>query len=254
MGDNNLKTPQADNKRKSSVLSPPPAGLVDTKKNKMASTEKPDWANEFATKDYMDDLFNRFKKEIITPLETKLMGRMDKIEKDVESLDSIVKDLPARITNTETEFKNSIEFQSKSIGDVKEEVSDLKSENKRLESKLNQLYEMVESDHMDKADMKNKLTDMEDRSRRDNLVIEGLSDTQGETPRQCEEKAKTFFKDTLKVNNADNLVIGRCHRIGKFDANKCRQTIVKFDRFKQREAVFQKGKSLGANSHPLRSL
>ncbi len=239
MGDNVLNTPQSENKRKGSVLSPPEAGASVTKKNKMASTDKPKWADDFATKDYIDDLFNRFKKDIFEPMKQELITRMEKIEGDVSTMDSTLKDIPVRISSVEEEFNKSLKFQSDSINTINTEVSDLKKENKRLECRMNQLYEMVASDRMDKNEIKSKVVDLEDRSGRDNLVIEGLSDVQ-----QCEIKAKKFFKETLKVDNADNIVIGRCHRVGRYSDDKCRQTIVKFDRYKQRESVFEKGKKL----------
>ena len=85
------------------------------------------------------------------------------------------------------------------------------------------------------------------RGMRDNLIIDGLPDSNDESTLDCEKKTVDFLKDTVKVPNAENLVIGRVHRIGPFKDNKCRSTIVKFDQYKHREQVYRKGKNLPTN-------
>ncbi len=105
---------------------------------------------------------------------------------------------------------------------MNEKVSNLEKENRILNNRVSQLYEMVITDREDKSEVKDKVIDLEDRSRRDNLVTDGLADSQGETPQQCETKAKEFIKDALKVQSADKLSIGRCHRVGRFMENQSR--------------------------------
>ncbi len=86
--------------------------------------------------------------------------------------------------------------------------------------------------------MKHKVIDMEDRSRRDNLVIDGLSDVQGESKKDSESKARDFMQKTMKIHNAQKLCLSRVHRLGQYRPNKTRPTIIKFDLYKQREAVW----------------
>ena len=95
-----------------------------------------------------------------------------------------------------------------------------------------------------KCELKNKVVELEDRQRRDNLVIEGLPEEKGESQKQCESATRKFLKDTLEVPNADKIVIGRVHRMGAYKDNKNRATVIKFDHYKEREAVWAKGKGL----------
>ena len=95
----------------------------------------------------------------------------------------------------------------------------------------------------EKKDLQQKVIELEDRQRRDNLVIEGISDSERESKKECESKARNFMRNDLKINGANQLVLGRVHRMGRYNANKCRPTIVKFDRFKERERVWNKRKA-----------
>ena len=127
---------------------------------------------------------------------------------------------------------------------MEKSVSDLSKDNSFLEVRVNQLFEMVDNERREKALIVNKLTELEDRQRRDNLVFEGVPDKKGETPRDCVKTIRKHLKDTLNVPNADDIVIGRAHRLGPFKEGQNRQTILKFDRYQEREKVWSKGKEL----------
>ncbi len=222
-------------KRKGSVLSPPDKDK-EQKKSKMAgNTEKPEWAADFATKKDIDQLFEKFKKEVINPMKTEVFTRLDKVEKTVKKIQDM---------NLET----TLQYQSDELEEVNSKVSELIKENELLHIRINQLYEIVDYERCDKSDLRSKVTELEDRQRRDNLVIDGITDCDNETTRECVRKTREFFKDTLKVPNSDNIILGRVHRLGKYSETKCRQTIVKFDHYGQRESVWDLGRNLPANS------
>ena len=58
-----------------------------------------------------------------------------------------------------------------------------------------------------------KLVDIEDRSRRNNLMIDGLSENDWETPEITEEKVKLLFKRSLGIE--EHIEIDREHRVGR---------------------------------------
>ncbi len=228
------------NKRPSDVLSPPSS--TDSKKNKMADKEelleKPRWAQDLATKNDISDLLDRFKVQYFDPLKEQVFGQIAKVEKDIQEK------IPARIEKMENEFKQSMQFHSSELSDVGKKVSALEKDNSVLCTRINQLHEIIQHERQEKCELKNKIIELEDRQRRDNLVIEGLPEEKGETPKQCEKLARKFLKDTLELPNADNIVIGRVHRVGAPKDNKNRATVIKFDHYKERESVWAKGKGL----------
>ena len=68
--------------------------------------------------------------------------------------------------------------------------------------------------------------DLEDRSRRNNLKFEGLSEDLRENWEQSAEKFRKLIKEKLGVHG--EVEIKRAHRVGKFMSDKPRPVIAKF--------------------------
>ena len=79
-----------------------------------------------------------------------------------------------------------------------------------LEEKVEEIYDyQIEPDEVEK-----KLTDLEDRSRRNNLRIDGVAEENGESWDDCERKVKEIFMEKLELEN-DIIIIERAHRAKK---------------------------------------
>ena len=65
-----------------------------------------------------------------------------------------------------------------------------------------------------------KAIELENRSRRNNLRIDGLKENDRETWADCEEKVKALFKWRLNIQKA--IQIERAHRSGKRDESRRR--------------------------------
>ena len=63
-------------------------------------------------------------------------------------------------------------------------------------------------------EIKNKLVDLDDRSRRNNLRINGIKETKNETWEECEERVNCFLKEKLDIDTSD-IWNERTHRIGE---------------------------------------
>ena len=57
--------------------------------------------------------------------------------------------------------------------------------------------------------MTNKLIELEDRSQRSNIRIDGIEEKQYETWDRCEEKVQKVTKDKLSIE--DEVEIDHCH-------------------------------------------
>ena len=66
----------------------------------------------------------------------------------------------------------------------------------------------------------NKLVDLQCRSRRNNLKIDGIAEVPNESWKQCKEQLQNMFKEKLGV---DNEQIKRIHRV-KNERNKSKKT------------------------------
>ncbi|CAN7951509.1 unnamed protein product, partial [Ixodes pacificus] len=96
-----------------------------------------------------------------------------------------------------------------------------------------QTFERIEKDSLQ---CNYRLNELEDRSRRDNLLFHGVDDAANESWTQAEEKVLSLLSNHLNVNISHEQ-IARAHRLGPFVDGKCRPLIVKFESFKIKEQV-----------------
>jgi hypothetical protein len=92
-----------------------------------------------------------------------------------------------------------------------------------------------------------KLSHLEDQSRRDNLIFWGVPEKEGaESWSDCEQTVRSILCDTFKIDSADNdsvVSIERAHRLnGTGHGGKPRGIIVKFGRFKHKQQVTEKAR------------
>ena len=84
-------------------------------------------------------------------------------------------------------------------------MNDLKSENEKFKTKKKELYEYQIYPEF----VENKPVELEDRSSRCNLRIDGVKETSNETWEKREEHLETLFKDKLGIE--ENIIIERAH-------------------------------------------
>ena len=136
------------------------------------------------------------------------------------------------------ELSKSLEFTQSQIdeelGNVKKGITKLENNNKSTEKDL-----------LDPGDVSAKLVELEDRSRRNNLRIDGLQETPNETWKTCEEKVQ----EVLKNNFAKEVEIDRCHRVKSRNQSGqhpgCPCTIIcQFNKFKDKQQILNNTKKL----------
>lgn len=100
-------------------------------------------------------------------------------------------------------------------------------------------------------ELRTRAEDAENRLRRNNLLFFGFSDTPTETWKQSEERIISFCSEKLGIALAP-INIDRAHRIGAFQQNKSRPIVVRFSRFKERDAVLSSGSKLKGTDFSIR--
>nr|XP_047131556.1 uncharacterized protein LOC124810552 [Hydra vulgaris] len=90
--------------------------------------------------------------------------------------------------------------------------------------------------------IQDKLAELEDRSRRNNLRFDGFDEREEETWEDSQSKVKEFLKEKLGIKN--NIAIERAHRTGKkhVSGKRRRTIVVKFLNYKDREIVLNEYK------------
>ena len=88
------------------------------------------------------------------------------------------------------ELKKSIEFTEEVL---EEKVQNMHRKVSSLDEKVEEIYDY----QIDPDEVEKKLTDLEDRSRRNNLRINGVAEENGEMSwDDCERKVKDFYGQT----------------------------------------------------------
>ena len=110
------------------------------------------------------------------------------------------------ISDEVVELIKSLEFTQ---AEVKEEITNIKDNLNQVKTEIQELGEDV----LDPDYATNKLIELEDRSQRNNIRIDGIEEEQYETWDRCEENVQKVIKDKLGID--DEIEIDRCHSMKK---------------------------------------
>ena len=141
------------------------------------------------------------------------------------------------ISQEVVDITESLEFTQEQLD---EELAKLKNDVGKIQTDI----KYIEDDLLDPEHVMKKLTELEDRSRRNNLRIDGVEETSKETWDICEGKVQDIVKNKLGITA--EIEFDRCHRTGKFKKNqaKLRAIVCIMLRFKDKEKNFQNSKKL----------
>ena len=136
-------------------------------------------------------------------------------------------------------MRSSLEFTE---NELEEKVKNLEQRCKNMEKKLQEFHNIL----IDLEYAYNKLADLEDRSRRCNLWIDGVTERKGETCEQFENKVPNIFKEKLGLENID---IERAHRSkAKVSSSKPRTSVCMLLSYTHKKEILKNVKKLrGSN-------
>ena len=142
-----------------------------------------------------------------------------------------------RISQEVVDITKSLEFTQEQLD---EELAKLKNDIGKIQTDM----KYIEDDLLDPEYVMGKLIELEDRSRRNNLRIDGVEETPNETWDIFEGKVQDIVKNKLGITA--EIGFDRCHRTGKFKKNeaKPRTIVCRLLRFKDKEKNLQNSKKL----------
>ena len=145
----------------------------------------------------------------------------------------------AVLKNEVAKLKKSLQFHTDQWEENFKTLDNLKSELLQNQKHQQQQKQPVIPDL---KEIKDKLNDLENRSRRNNLRIDGIIEEENESLSQSEKKLQEIIQDQLQFKQ--DIEIERAHPSGKtmIDgvANKRRTIIAKFLNFKDKQEVLSK--------------
>lgn len=173
-------------------------------------------------------VLNDFTNDIKKIINEEINKKTTSIEKKLQELEDKIKNLEKE----NSELKESVEF----VGDVmdnkcNEDRDKIEKQEKNIQENAKKIEKHEEilkqqQTQMDKQESedKNRMRIQEDRSRRNNLRIDGIFEHQNESWSSTKRKTANFFKDDLGLSD---IVIERAHRVGKKENGKKRTIVLK---------------------------
>lgn len=171
-----------------------------------------------------------FYKALLQQQETNFKScveiMVDSSNKKVGELMSLVIDLKASLEFTQKEFQD-FKDSCKTWGNAcKETKNDVESVTKTV------------------IPLHEKLDYIEGQSRRNNVIIDGIKESEGEKWSDSEDKVRKLLKEKLKLDPL-KIEIERAHRTGRIPSStRPRPIVVKFLRFKDKLEVLSNAKAL----------
>ena len=182
----------------------------------------------------MSDSLKELSASVLT-----LKASVDTLSIKVDNVDSGQKETKDSLEH----IKLSLEMCTANLSEVTACSNTNSKQIKILESALNKerLDKAKLISHVEK--LQDRLIQVESQSRRDNLLIDGIQESDNE---KCEELVIDFFKNKLKLDDAHKIQIVRCHRVGpkRRTSPKPRSLIVKFHWYGDRMRVWQARRQL----------
>ena len=142
------------------------------------------------------------------------------------------------------DLKKSLEFTQE---EAKGKLSTLNEKIFTMEKNLFSLKKDIDIIQTTKPsstiDIENKVVDLEDRSRRNNLRINGIKEGKNKTWEKCQERVNCFLEEKLDIDTSE-IWIERAHRVGEKKNGQERQIVVQFNSYKHKLDILRNCKKL----------
>ena len=182
-----------------------------------------------------------FTDDQIKNLKLLLQVQSDCYNESINRLHQDIKEIKNENETRSNEFQKSLEFSQLEIDELKKELNLTRKENDKLKAEVDLHRSNILKITKIQDEMGIKIDQIDDKQRRNNLIITGLDEGANENQEQSQKKIINLLKDKFDISNPD---LDAAYRIGKFNHNKPRDIHIKFKNSYQRDAVFRKKKTL----------
>lgn len=167
------------------------------------------------------------------------VAKIDNVEKTVNKinaklidLENKVSDIDKRVSEVETAssyISSKFESNAVELKTAKDQIKTLKSSCSNLSTK----FDLLEKS---KENMNSKISDLEFRSMKDNLIFYGVPENNTSPNENCELIVKDIIKNHLEIS-PEHIIVERAHRMGSKTAGRTRPIVIKFNSYKDRENI-----------------
>ena len=157
-----------------------------------------------------------------------------------ELINSNMKSTNKRLDKLSTEMSELTKSLEHTQDQLHDELKTIKTDIKDLDSAVKEIEQKIE----EYPNINKKLIELDDRSRKNNIRIDGIVEMPNETWEECEIKVQEMFK--MKMGIEENIEIDRCHCIipKKKDLTRPRTIICRLTKSKEKQKILINAKVL----------
>ena len=170
-------------------------------------------------------------RKIVSSCNSDTIMRLDRLSEEIQDNNERLEKLNKETVDLKISLETSQEIFEKKFQKVNDNLSKQKQKHKE---DINELWK-------DNDQLCERLRDLEDRSRRDNLRIDGIAELENETWEQTEEILHNLFKEKLEL---ENISVERAHRVGNKGKNDKRTIVLKLPSFKDKLKIISEARKL----------
>ena len=170
-------------------------------------------------------------RKIVSSCNSDTIVRLDRLSEEIQDNNERLEKLNKETVDLKISLETSQEIFEKKFQKVNDNLSKQKQKHKE---DINELWK-------DNDQLCERLRDLEDRSRRDNLRIDGIAEVENETWEQTEEILQNLFKEKLPL---ENISVERAHRVGNKEKNNKRTIVLKLASFKDKLKIISEARKL----------
>ena len=170
-------------------------------------------------------------RKIVSSCNSDTIVRLDQLSEEIQDNNERLEKLNKKTVDLKISLETSQEIFKKKFQKVNDNLSKQKQKHKE---DINELWK-------DNDQLCERLRDLEDRSRRDNLRIDGIAEVENETWEQTEEILQNLFKEKLQL---ENISVERAHRVGNKEKNNKRTIVLKLASFKDKLKIISEARKL----------
>ena len=170
-------------------------------------------------------------RKIVSSCNSDTIMRLDRLSEEIQDNNERLEKLNKETVDLKISLETSQEIFEKKFQKVNDNLSKHKQKHKE---DINELWK-------DNDQLCERLRDLEDKSRRDNLRIDGIAELENETWEQTEEILHNLFKEKLEL---ENISVERAHRVGNKGKNDKRTIVLKLASFKDKLKIISEARKL----------
>ncbi len=167
----------------------------------------------------------------------------DTILKKLSNLDVITEDIKS-ITEDISSIRESISNVTKTAEDALKKAQATETKVINLECDLTCLQNEFTKLKQENKSLKDQMIKTEAQERRNNLILDGCPESEGETKEACMKTLRDVLGNRMHVQNSSKIMIDRCHRLGQPTGRKPRSIIFRVHYYVDREQIWAARKNL----------